>query len=112
MIITYTNMIMWPIERITQQMQGMVDNLLWLADHQYRGKKLIVWILGFFQSLIFVVAISSVLTQLDNILNVIGYATGFATGSSRRRCRRVVSGSTGSECSCAVSGTSGMGVTP
>lgn len=46
-----------------------------------RGKKLIVWILGFFQSLIFVVAISSVLTQLDNILNVIGYATGFATGN-------------------------------
>ena len=46
-----------------------------------RGKKLIVWILGFLQSLIFVVAISSVLTELDNILNVIGYATGFATGN-------------------------------
>ncbi len=37
-----------------------------------RGKRLIVWILGFFQALVFVVAISSVLTQLDNILNVIG----------------------------------------
>src|SRR5512133_3888380 len=46
-----------------------------------RGKKLIVWILGFFQSLNFVVAISSVLSELDNILNVIGYATGFATGN-------------------------------
>lgn len=46
-----------------------------------RGKKLLVWILGFFQSLIFVVAISSVLSQLNNILNVIGYATGFATGN-------------------------------
>lgn len=46
-----------------------------------RGKKLLVWILGFFQSLIFVVAISSVLSHLDNILNVIGYATGFATGN-------------------------------
>jgi uncharacterized protein YebE (UPF0316 family) len=46
-----------------------------------RGKKLLVWILGFFQSLIFVVAISSVLAHLDNILNVIGYATGFATGN-------------------------------
>lgn len=46
-----------------------------------RGKKTIVWVLGFFQSLIFVVAISSVLTQLDNILNVIGYAMGFATGN-------------------------------
>ncbi len=46
-----------------------------------RGKKGIVWVLGFFQSLIFVVAISSVLTQIDNILNVLGYATGFATGN-------------------------------
>jgi len=46
-----------------------------------RGKRLLVWILGFFQSLIFVVAISSVLSQLNNILNVIGYATGFATGN-------------------------------
>lgn len=46
-----------------------------------RGKKLLVWVLGFFQALIFVVAISSVLTQLNNILNVIGYATGFATGN-------------------------------
>jgi uncharacterized protein YebE (UPF0316 family) len=46
-----------------------------------RGKKAITWVLGFFQSLIFVVAISSVLTELDNILNVVGYATGFATGN-------------------------------
>jgi len=46
-----------------------------------RGKKLLVWILGLFQSLIFVIAISSVLSELDNILNVIGYATGFATGN-------------------------------
>jgi len=46
-----------------------------------RGKKLLVWVLGFFQALIFVVAISSVLTQLNNVLNIIGYATGFATGN-------------------------------
>lgn len=46
-----------------------------------RGKKAIVWVLGFFQSLIFVIAISSVLSELDNILNVVGYATGFATGN-------------------------------
>lgn len=46
-----------------------------------RGKKAITWVLGFFQSLIFVIAISSVLTELDNVLNVIGYATGFATGN-------------------------------
>lgn len=46
-----------------------------------RGKKLLVFILGFFQSVIFVLAISSVLTKMDNILNVLGYALGFATGN-------------------------------
>jgi uncharacterized protein YebE (UPF0316 family) len=46
-----------------------------------RGKKGIAWILGFFQSAIFILAISSVLTHLDNPLNVIGYAAGFATGN-------------------------------
>ncbi len=46
-----------------------------------RGKKRIAWILGFFQSAIFVLAIGKVLTQLDNPLNIIGYAAGFATGN-------------------------------
>ncbi len=46
-----------------------------------RSKKLLVFILGFFQSVIFVVAISSVLTKMNNILNVLGYALGFATGN-------------------------------
>ncbi|MDD5369513.1 MAG: DUF5698 domain-containing protein [Anaerolineaceae bacterium] len=46
-----------------------------------RGRKLLAWVLGFFQSIIFVVAISSVLTHLGNPLNVIGYAAGFATGN-------------------------------
>ncbi len=46
-----------------------------------RGKKGIAWILGFFQSLLFVIAITSVLAHLDNPLNVIGYAAGFATGN-------------------------------
>lgn len=46
-----------------------------------RGRKLIAWVLGFFQALIFVLAISSVLKNLDNPLNVIGYAAGFATGN-------------------------------
>jgi uncharacterized protein YebE (UPF0316 family) len=45
-----------------------------------RGRRLLAWILGFMQALIFVVAISSVLANLDNPLNVIGYAAGFATG--------------------------------
>ncbi|MGW8251732.1 MAG: DUF2179 domain-containing protein [Anaerolineales bacterium] len=46
-----------------------------------RGKKSIAWFLGFFQAAIFVLAISSVLSNLDNPLNVIGYAAGFATGN-------------------------------
>ena len=46
-----------------------------------RGKKRIAWVLGFFQSAIFVLAIGRVLTQLNNPLNIIGYAAGFATGN-------------------------------
>jgi uncharacterized protein YebE (UPF0316 family) len=46
-----------------------------------RGRKNLAWILGFIQSAIFIVAISSVLTHLDNPLTVIGYAAGFATGN-------------------------------
>ncbi len=46
-----------------------------------RGKKPVVWVLGFFQAAIFVVAITSVLANLDNLLNIIGYAAGFATGN-------------------------------
>ncbi|HEX7555577.1 MAG TPA: DUF5698 domain-containing protein [Leptolinea sp.] len=46
-----------------------------------RGKKGVAWVLGFFQSLLFVIAITSVLAHLDNPLNVVGYAAGFATGN-------------------------------
>jgi len=46
-----------------------------------RGKKKIAWVLGFLQSAVFLVAIGRVLTQLNNPLNVIGYAAGFATGN-------------------------------
>ena len=46
-----------------------------------RGRKGIAWVLGFVQSVIFVIAITTVLQHLDNPLNVIGYAAGFATGN-------------------------------
>jgi uncharacterized protein YebE (UPF0316 family) len=46
-----------------------------------RGRKGVVWALGFCQALIFVIAISSVLSNLDNPLNILGYAAGFATGN-------------------------------
>jgi len=46
-----------------------------------RGRKMIAWVLGFMQSAIFVIAITSVLSNLNNPLNIIGYAAGFATGN-------------------------------
>lgn len=45
-----------------------------------RGNKLLTWMLGFFQSVIFVLAITSVLSSLDNIINIVAYAAGYATG--------------------------------
>lgn len=46
-----------------------------------RGRKLPAWILGFFQSAIWVVAITSVLSHLHNLWNLLGYAAGFASGN-------------------------------
>ncbi len=46
-----------------------------------RGQRLVAWFLGFFQALVFVVAIRQVFANLDNIWNMVGYAAGFATGT-------------------------------
>lgn len=46
-----------------------------------RGRRWITWILGFFQSAFWVIAITSVLSNLDNLWNVVAYAGGFATGN-------------------------------
>lgn len=46
-----------------------------------RGRKLLAWMLGFFQSAVFVVAIASVLKNEQSLLTIIGYAGGFATGN-------------------------------
>ncbi len=46
-----------------------------------RGKRGLSWILGFIQSVLFVIIFASVLTNLDNFLNIIGYSAGFATGN-------------------------------
>ena len=45
-----------------------------------RGRKSIAWILGFIQAAVYVIAITAVLRDLTNPLNIIGYAAGFATG--------------------------------
>jgi len=46
-----------------------------------RGRKGPAWLLGFFQATIFVFAIGYVLSGLDNPINMLGYAAGFATGT-------------------------------
>jgi uncharacterized protein YebE (UPF0316 family) len=46
-----------------------------------RGRRPLTWILGFFQSAIWVIAITSVLANLNNLWNLIGYAGGFASGN-------------------------------
>lgn len=46
-----------------------------------RDKRGLVWLFGFIETIIFVVAFSSVLSNLDNFLNTIAYAAGFATGN-------------------------------
>jgi uncharacterized protein YebE (UPF0316 family) len=46
-----------------------------------RGKKGLAWILGFLESAIYIVAVSSVLAHIGNPYNVLGYAAGFATGN-------------------------------
>lgn len=46
-----------------------------------RGRKGLAWVLAFCQSSIYVLAILGVITNLDNWLNIIGYAAGFATGN-------------------------------
>jgi uncharacterized protein YebE (UPF0316 family) len=45
-----------------------------------RGQRLVAGIIGFFQSAIFIIAVSRVMTQLDNPWNIVGYAGGFALG--------------------------------
>ncbi|MGE5072419.1 MAG: DUF2179 domain-containing protein [Anaerolineae bacterium] len=46
-----------------------------------RGRKKTAWVLGFFQSAVYVIAIAKVLSSLSNPLTVLGYAAGFATGN-------------------------------
>jgi len=46
-----------------------------------KGQKSIAPILGFFEVLIWIVVISRIMQNLDNYLNFIAYAAGFATGN-------------------------------
>ncbi len=46
-----------------------------------QGRRALSSALGFFESLVFALAIGSVVTQLDNVWNLIAYCAGFATGT-------------------------------
>ena len=46
-----------------------------------RGQKYLATVIGFFETLIFLLAISNVLQNVGNIWNVLGYCGGFATGT-------------------------------
>jgi len=46
-----------------------------------RGRKALAWMFAICQSLVFVTAITSVITDIGNWTKVVGYAAGFATGN-------------------------------
>lgn len=46
-----------------------------------KGKKKIAPILGFFEVLIWIIAISKIMENLDNYVNYVAYAAGYATGN-------------------------------
>jgi uncharacterized protein YebE (UPF0316 family) len=46
-----------------------------------RGRKWVSALIGFFEILIFVLAISRVILEMDNIWNILGYCGGFAVGT-------------------------------
>jgi uncharacterized protein YebE (UPF0316 family) len=46
-----------------------------------RGMRTVTFILGVLQTALFVLALSGVVNNLDNLLNLIAYSVGFATGN-------------------------------
>jgi uncharacterized protein YebE (UPF0316 family) len=46
-----------------------------------RGKKLLAPLLGFLEVLIWIIAIGEIMQNLDNWINIVAYAAGFATGN-------------------------------
>jgi uncharacterized protein YebE (UPF0316 family) len=79
-----------------------VDNFLWLllgafiimclriidvslgtirTINMVQGRKYNAGLFGFFESLIWIIAIRHIMQNLDNLINILGYATGFALGN-------------------------------
>ena len=47
----------------------------------FRGRRVVSGVLGFFQALVFIVAVGTAIKHLDSIGHVLGYALGFAAGT-------------------------------
>lgn len=47
-----------------------------------RGRKGVAWILGFLETTIFVITLGAVISSLTNVLYIIAYSGGFATGNT------------------------------
>lgn len=46
-----------------------------------RGKKAVAWVLGFIETVLYVLTFGAVLKDMSNVLNVVAYSAGFATGN-------------------------------
>ena len=46
-----------------------------------RGRKGWAWVMGFIQTVIMIYVLSVVIQEVDNLLNIVAYAGGFATGN-------------------------------
>jgi uncharacterized protein YebE (UPF0316 family) len=64
------------VARVVNVSMGTVRSLMAM-----RGEKKLATVISFFESLIFIVAISRVLQNVDNIWNILGYSSGFAVGT-------------------------------
>jgi uncharacterized protein YebE (UPF0316 family) len=64
------------VARVVNVSMATVRSLLGM-----RGQKRLAAAFGFFESLIFILAISKVLQNASNIWNILGYCTGFAVGT-------------------------------
>ncbi|MEW6724684.1 MAG: DUF2179 domain-containing protein [Bacillota bacterium] len=64
------------VARVTDVSLGTVRLLMVV-----RGKRLLAAAIGFIEVLIFITALSRVVSHLDQVLNIVAYALGFATGN-------------------------------
>lgn len=46
-----------------------------------QGRRIMVWLIAFIQSILFLIILGGIFDQLDNIWNIIAYGAGFSTGA-------------------------------